>query len=100
MQAVLNVVLMALQLLVWVLIAQAILSWLIAFGVVNTNNQFVATVYRITHSISDPLTKPIRRFVPPLGGLDLSFIVLIFGIYFVQQIIIIYLYPMVIRMGI
>ncbi|ACT60581.1 YggT family protein [Hirschia baltica] len=93
MLAVLDVVMMALQLLVWVLIAQAVLSWLIAFGIVNTRNQFVSTIYSITHQISDPLTKPIRRFIPSMGGLDLSFIVLIFAIYFLQSFIVRYLYP-------
>ena len=100
MLAVLDVVMMALRLLVWVLIAQAILSWLIAFGVVNTNNQFVATIYRFTHSISDPLTRPIRRFIPPMGGLDLSFIVLILIIYFLQSFIVRYLYPAFASVGI
>ncbi len=100
MLAVLDVVMIILRLLVWVLIAQAVLSWLVTFGVVNMHNKFVATIYNFTHQISDPLTRPIRKFIPSMGGLDLSFIVLILIIYFLQSFIIQYLYPAVRNLGI
>lgn len=93
MLAILDLVMIILKLFVWVLIAQAILSWLISFGVINHSNQFVSTIWRMTHQLTEPLLKPVRRFVPPMGGMDLSPIVLILGVYFLQSVIVRYLYP-------
>jgi len=73
-----------LSLLWFVVIASVILSWLISFNVVNTQNQFVAMVWRITGSITEPLLGPIRRVVPTLGGMDFSPIVLLLLIGFVR----------------
>ncbi len=87
MRAILEVILLVLNLYWWVLIIMIVLSWLISFGVVNTRNQFVATVHRIVTALTDPLLGPIRRFIPSVGGLDLSPIILFIGIYFVQRII-------------
>lgn len=71
----------------FILIASAILSWLMAFGIINMNNQFVATVYSTLQKLTEPLLRPIRRFVPPLGGLDISFIILILALYFLDNFI-------------
>lgn len=87
MRAVLDVVLLALQIYVWILIASAVLSWLIAFNVINTRNQFVAQVWRIINAITEPILKPIRRVIPPMGGLDLSPIVVFIIIFFLQNFI-------------
>ena len=63
------------QLYIWVIIAGAILSWLVVFNVVNTRNRFVGAVHRFTEAVTRPVLAPFRRFIPPLGGVDVSFIV-------------------------
>ena len=93
MRAVLDIVLIVLELYVWLLIAAAILSWLIAFNVVNTRNQFVAMVGEFLYRITEPLLAPIRSVMPNLGGLDISPIILILIIYFVERVIEYYIYP-------
>ena len=96
MRAVLDIVIIVLDLYVWLLIASAILSWLIAFNVVNTRNQFVAAVAEFLYRITEPVLAPIRRILPSMGGLDLSPIVLILLIMFIQRVILYYIYPNVI----
>jgi YggT family protein len=95
MRAVLDIVLIVLDLYVWLLIASAILSWLIAFNVVNTRNQFVAAVAEFLYRITEPVLAPIRSFMPSLGGLDISPIILILIIMFIQRVITYYIYPSV-----
>ncbi len=74
-----------LGLYIWVLVFSAVLSWLVAFGVVNTNNQFVRTMGDMLYRLTEPVLRPIRRFLPVMGGLDLSPLVLIFIIMFLQS---------------
>ena len=95
MRAILDIVLIILDLYVWLLIASAILSWLIAFNVVNTRHQFVASVAEFLYRITEPLLRPIRNFMPNLGGLDISPIILILIIMFIQRVITYYIYPAV-----
>ena len=87
MRAVLDIVIIVLDLYVWLLIASAILSWLIAFNVVNTRNQFVSAVAEFLYRITEPVLAPIRNFLPSLGGLDISPIILILLIILVQKLI-------------
>jgi len=94
MRAILDVVLIALDLYVWVVIASAIFSWLFAFNVVNPRNQFVAMIGNALYQLTEPVLRPIRQFMPSLGGLDLSPIVLLLGIFLVQRLIAYYLYPL------
>ncbi len=95
MQAVLYVLLQVLNLYMYILIASAIMSWLVAFNVVNLRNQVVAGIASFLYTMTEPLLRPIRRFMPNMGGLDLSFLVLWFGIILLEQIIIRYIYPYV-----
>jgi YggT family protein len=95
MRAVLDIILIVLDLYVWLLIAAAILSWLVAFNVVNTRNQFVAAIAEFLYRITEPVLAPIRRALPNLGGLDISPIVLILIIMFIQRVITYYIYPVV-----
>ena len=95
MKAVLDIIMIILQIGIWIVIAQAILSWLVAFNVVNTRNQFVAQVWRGLHDITEPFIRPIRRVIPSAGGMDFSPMVLILGIIFLQHVIIRYIYPSV-----
>jgi YggT family protein len=95
MRAVLDIIDIVLNLYVWLLIASAILSWLIAFNVVNTRNQFVSSVAEFLYRITEPVLRPIRNILPDLGGLDISPIILILIIMLIQRIIVYYIYPFV-----
>jgi len=95
MRAVLDVVMLALDIYTWLLIISAVLSWLIAFNVLNTRNQFVATVWDMLYKITEPVLRPIRNRLPSMGGIDLSPIILLLLIFFVQRVIQLYLYPAV-----
>ncbi len=95
MRAVLDVVLLALQIYTWLLIISAILSWLIAFNVVNTRNQFVSTIWDMLYRVTEPVLRPIRNMLPNMGGLDISPIILLLIIFFIERVIVLYLYPAV-----
>jgi YggT family protein len=87
MRAVLDIVIIVLDLYTWLLIASAILSWLIAFNVVNTRNQFVSAVAEFLYRITEPVLAPVRSIMPNLGGLDISPIILILIIVLIQKLI-------------
>lgn len=72
------------ELYIYALIGVVILSWLVAFGVVNSYNNFVSTVQRFLYRITEPALAPIRRVIPDLGGIDVSPMVLILGLWFIQ----------------
>ena len=76
---------------IWILIASAILSWLVAFGVVNTYNRFVAMVGDALYRLTEPALRPIRSFLPNLGGIDLSPLVLILLLVFARNLLFEYL---------
>ena len=69
---------------VTLVIVQVVLSWLVAFNVVNTRNRFVYLVGDFLYRITEPALKPIRRVLPNMGGIDLSPVVLILGLYFIR----------------
>jgi YggT family protein len=93
MKSILDVILLILQIYVWLLIASAILSWLVAFNVVNTRNQVVATIGEFLFRITEPVLRPIRSVIPTLGGIDVSPVILILIIFFLQNVIVRYIYP-------
>ena len=93
MRAILDLILLVLHLYTWVVIASAIFSWLYAFGVVNPRNQFVAMIGRVLYQLTEPALRPIRRYVPSFGGLDISPVILLLLIFLVERIIIYYIYP-------
>lgn len=80
-----NLVNTVLTLFVYVLIASVVMSWLLAFGVVNTQNQFVATLSEVLFRLTEPVLRPIRSLMPDLGGIDISPVILILGIYFFRD---------------
>jgi len=82
-------IVMLIDLYIWIIVAGAILSWLVTFGVVNTNNRFVYMVGDFLHRITEPALVPIRRYMPDLGGIDLSPMVLILLLIFIQQVVLI-----------
>ncbi len=72
---------------IWILIASAVLSWLIAFGVVNTRNAIVANLGEFLYRVTEPALRPIRSMLPNLGGIDVSPVILIIGLLFLKQFI-------------
>lgn len=95
MRAVLDVVMIALNLYWYVVIASALFSWLYAFGVVNPRNQVVSSIGNFLYQATEPALRPIRRVMPNLGAIDISPVILLLGILLIQQIIIRYIYPYV-----
>jgi len=75
------------SLYMWVIIIGVVLSWLVAFNVVNTSNRFVYIVGDFCYRLTEPALRPIRNILPNLGGIDLSPLVLILGLIVVQQVL-------------
>jgi YggT family protein len=75
------------ELYVWVLIINAVASWLVAFNVINTSNRFVYLVLETTYKLTDPPLRFIRRYIPNLGSIDISPVILILGLIFLRNFI-------------
>jgi YggT family protein len=86
--ALLQIVQLLLNLVWWVIVIQAVLSWLIAFNVINTQSDFVRTVWNALQKITEPLYRPIRRILPDFGALDLSPLVVLLILYILTNIVI------------
>jgi len=95
MLALIQTIVMALDLYWWIIIASAIFSWLYAFNVVNSRNQFVASIGNMLYRLTEPALRPIRRFMPDLGGVDISPIILLLLLFFLRQLIITTIAPLV-----
>ena len=78
---------------IWILIINALLSWLIAFNVLNTSNRFVYSVLDVSYKMTDPLLRPIRNFLPNLGGIDISPVILILLLMFLRNLAFEFLAP-------
>ncbi|MBZ6075815.1 YggT family protein [Microvirga puerhi] len=87
MRSLLEVILLALQLYTYLIIASAILSWLVAFNVINARNDVVRSIWRFLDAVTEPALRPIRRILPNLGGIDISPVILILIIIFLQNLI-------------
>jgi YggT family protein len=96
MLALVQTVVLAIDIYWWLIIASAIFSWLYAFNVVNPRNQFVGTIGNALYRITEPALRPIRRIMPDLGGIDISPIILLLILFFVRQFILTTIAPMVI----
>ncbi len=83
-----------LTLYIYILVAAAVMSWLIAFNVVNPRNQFVSMVGEFLYRITEPVLRPIRNVLPSLGGIDISPIIVIIIIWFIQLVVL----PVLLRM--
>jgi YggT family protein len=79
------------DLYIWVLVISAVLSWLVAFNVVNTRNRFVYIVGDICHRLTEPVLGPIRRMMPNLGGIDISPVIVILLLVFLRDALVYYL---------
>ena len=88
MRAILDVILLALDLYTWIIIASAVLSWLIAFNVINTYNETVRAIWVALKRITDPIYNPIRRILPDVGALDLSPLVVLIILFILSDIVI------------
>ena len=95
MRSILYVILIVLDLYIWLLIAAAVLSWLVAFNVVNSRNQFVAMVGDFLFRVTEPVLRPIHNMLPSLGGIDVSPVVVILIIILIKDVIVRYIYPAV-----
>jgi len=80
-------IVLVIDLFIWVVIASAILSWLIAFNVINTSNRFVFTLADMLYRITEPALRPIRSILPNLGGIDISPVVLILLLLFIRDVV-------------
>ncbi len=85
MYSLLQLISTVITLYIWALIISAVLSWLVAFNVINTGNRFVYMVGDFLYRITEPALRPIRRFIPLLGGIDISPVVLILILIFLRN---------------
>ena len=95
MIAIFYLVLQVLKLYSYVVIANVIISWLIAFNILNTQNRFVYSILEMTYKLTDPILDKIRGFLPNLGSLDVSPIVLLLLIWFIEMCMKLYIAPMI-----
>lgn len=88
MLALIETIRFALDIYWWIIIASAIFSWLYAFNVINSRNQFVNTIGNFLFRATEPALRPIRRIMPDLGGIDISPIILLLALFFVQTLLV------------
>ena len=95
MIAIFYLALQILKLYSYVVIANVVISWLIAFNILNTHNRFVYSILELTYKLTEPILNRIRRFLPNLGSLDISPIILLLLIWFVEICMKIYIAPLI-----
>ena len=95
MIAVFYLALQILKLYSYVVIANVVISWLIAFNILNTHNRFVYSILELTYKLTDPFLNRIRRFLPNLGSLDISPIILLLLIWFIEMCMKLYIAPLI-----
>ena len=95
MIAIFYLVLQVLKLYSYVVIVNVVISWLIAFNILNTQNRFVYSILELSYRLTDPILNRIRRFLPNLGSLDISPIILLLLIWFIEMCMKLYIAPMI-----
>ena len=95
MIAIFYLALQILKLYSYVVIANVIISWLVAFNVLNTQNRFVYSILELTYRLTHPILNKIRRFLPNLGSLDISPIILLLLIWFIEMCMKLYIAPLI-----
>ena len=90
MHPIFELIFFVINLYIWVLVLSVVVSWLFAFNIVNQRNQFVYMVSDFLYRITEPALAPIRRRLPSLGGIDISPVILILGLWFVKRLIVFY----------
>ncbi|MGB3502855.1 MAG: YggT family protein [Mesorhizobium sp.] len=96
MLALIQTIVLAIDIYWWLIIGSAIFSWLYAFNVINSRNQFVAMIGDFLFRVTEPALRPIRRLLPDLGGIDISPIVLLLILFFIRQFVVLTIAPAVI----
>lgn len=87
MALIVSLLIMALDLYFWLIVVSVIVSWLVAFDVLNARNKWVYKFCTLLNKATNPVMLYVRRFIPPIGGIDLSPMVVIFGIFFLQRLL-------------
>ncbi|MAV61971.1 MAG: hypothetical protein CMI80_00590 [Candidatus Pelagibacter sp.] len=95
MIAIFYLVLQVLKLYSYIVIANVIISWLVAFNVLNTSNRFVYSILELTYRLTEPFLNKIRRFLPNLGSLDISPVILLLLIWFIEMCMKLYIAPII-----
>ena len=95
MIAIFYLALQILKLYSYIVIANVVISWLIAFNILNTHNRFVYSILELTYRLTDPFLNRIRRFLPNLGSLDISPIILLLLIWFIEMCMKLYIAPLI-----
>jgi YggT family protein len=90
MWSLLSLIRLILQIYSWVIIAAAVMSWLVAFGVLNVRNQFIRMVVDVLYRVTEPVLRPIRRILPNLGGVDISPVIVLLIIFLLDHLIVEY----------
>ena len=93
MYALFNLINTIITIYIWLLIAQVILTWLVAFNVVNTGNRIVYMIGDFLHRITEPALRPIRNLLPNMGGIDISPVILILALFFIRDLAFEFLRP-------
>jgi YggT family protein len=95
----LDILSILLNILWWIIIVQAVMSWLIAFNVINTHNDFVGQLWHVLDRITEPLYRPFRRIMPDFGGIDLTPMVVLILLIIIQGPVMTYLYRLGVQTG-
>ena len=93
MLVVLDIILLILSIATFIIIIQAVMSWLVAFNVISIQNPTVRSIWEGLQRLTEPVYGPIRRMLPQMSGLDLTPLIVLLIIFFVRQVILRYLYP-------
>ncbi len=83
-----NLLLLTLQIYLWVIIIQVALSWLVVFNVINLSNPQAQNFVKLLNKVTDPVFSQLRKFIPPIGGIDITPIIVIFAIYLLQSVVV------------
>jgi YggT family protein len=95
MRAILDLIVVVLHLYTYVIIISAVLSWLVAFNIINLHNDLVRSLWNGLNALTEPVLRPIRQKIPDLGGIDISPVIVLLLLYFIEQVIFLYIYPFV-----
>lgn len=82
-----EIIIFILNCYIYVVVASIVVSWLIAFDVINVKNEQAANLVKLLDKLTDPVFKPLRKYVPPIGGIDITPIIVIFGIVILQKLV-------------
>lgn len=95
MNPIIYLVELVIEILTWVVIAGAIMSWLVAFGVVNVRNQFIRLIVDMLFRLTEPMLRPIRRVLPNFGGVDIAPVVLLVALAVLREALRYYVWPII-----